>query len=170
MRFGRTFFIIILLFSILETVRLWFIVPTEMASHFNMAGNPDNFVHKLQFFGFQVQTLIVVVGLALVAQILLVILPMQLINLPNREYWLSSEQRPGTVERLSSFLFSLFGSVLLVIHFGFELSVSANLHEPKVFAAQLMLPAIAGFIIYSFFLLFQLTRSFRISPSIERKL
>ena len=49
MRFARAFFIIVLLLCGIETVRLWFLAPDLMASHFNVQGNPDAFVPKLCF-------------------------------------------------------------------------------------------------------------------------
>ena len=53
MRFGRIFFIIVLLFCIFETVRLWNITPAQMASHFDIQGEPDRFSTKAQFFSFE---------------------------------------------------------------------------------------------------------------------
>lgn len=163
MRYARTFFILILLFCIFETVRLWYISPPEMASHFNAQGDPDcSFVPKLQFFIFQVKTALIVVGLGIVTQILLVVVPIQMINIPNREYWLSSEQRDATIDKLSSFVAVLFAAILLMTQATFELAVSANLHTPIHFAAQLMVPVIVGFIIFTFLMLFWLVRSFRL--------
>jgi len=44
----------------------------------------------------------------------------------------------------------------------FELAVSANLHKPIVFAAQLMVPVMSGIFTLSFIMLFWLGRSFRL--------
>jgi uncharacterized membrane protein len=161
MRFARILFIIVLLLCGLETVRLWFITPDLMASHFNIGGSPDAYVPKLRFFAYQAQTVLVVIAASAVIQILPLILPVQWINMRNREYWLSPERRADTVNRLSSFGAALFTIVLLVIQAGFELAVSANLHQPIVFAAPIMLSLIAGFIILSLAMLFWLGRSFR---------
>jgi len=49
-----------------------------------------------------------------------------------------------------------------VVQIGFELSTYANLQATVHFSAQIMLPAIAGFMIFSAMLLFFLTRSFRL--------
>jgi len=160
MRFGKIFFFIMLLLCIFETARLWFLAPAQMASHFNYQGSPDGFMPKMQFFASQVQVALVVIGLGLLMQVLVLVTPVKWINTPNREYWLAPEHRDEMVENLSSFGFALFGAILLVVQVGFELSVYANLQEPVHFAAQIMLPFIAGFIIYSFVLLFLLTRSF----------
>jgi hypothetical protein len=162
MRFGKYLFIIVLLLCIFETARLWFLAPAQMASHFNFQGNPDGFMPKLQFFASQIQVAIVVIGLGVLMQLLVLITPARWINLPNREYWLIPEHHDALMENLSSFGFALFGGILLVVQLGFELSTYANLHAPVHFSAQIMVPAIAGFMIFSMVLLFLLTRSFRI--------
>jgi uncharacterized membrane protein len=162
MRFARIFFVIILVGSVFETARLWSVAPAEMASHFNATGNPDNFVPKFQFFSRQVQTGLMVIGLNLLTQVLLLFLPVELINMPNREYWLAPERREATVDRLSSFVAALFTITLLAMQAGLELSVSANLQKPIIFAAQLMIPVIIGAFALSFMLLFWLSRSFRL--------
>jgi uncharacterized membrane protein len=162
MRFARAIFILALLLCGLETVRLWFIAPDLLASHFNIRGNPDAFVPKPVFFGYQAQTVLVVIAASVAVQILPMILPVTWINIPNREYWLSPERRKATLLRLSSFGAALFTLILIMIQAAFELAVYANLQKPIVFAAQLMVPIIVGFIILTLLMVFWLARSFRL--------
>jgi len=77
MRFGRIFFIIVLLACIFETVRLWTITPAQMASHFDFYGNPDHFSTKQQFFSFEIEAMLAVVGLGLMTQVLVQITPVE---------------------------------------------------------------------------------------------
>src|ERR1700690_678577 len=147
MRYARALFIMVLLGCVLETVRLWFLSPDVMAAHFNIQGNPDRFVSKLEFFGFEAQTLLVVIAAGLVIQVLPFILPVGWMNIRHREYWLSPERRAATVNRLSSFGAALSAVIFLLIQAAFELAVFANLQKPLVFAAQVMTPLIVGFII-----------------------
>jgi len=162
MRLGKYFFLIVLLLCIFETTRLWFLAPARMASHFNFQGNPDGFMPKLQFFVSQIQVALLVIGLSLLMQLVVLVTPARWINLPNRDYWLVPEHHDALMENLSSFGFALFGGILLVVQLGFELSTYANLQAPVHFSAQIMLPVIAGFMIFSVVMLFLLTRSFRI--------
>ena len=167
MRFGRIFFIIVLLFCIFETIRLWNIAPTQMASHFDIQGEPDRFSTKEQFFGFELQTMLVVIGLGVVTQILVLMTPVEWINMkmPNREYWLAPEHRDEIMDRMSSFVAILFGIVALGVQAGFELAVSANLHQPIHFDAQAMLMVIAGLFVATPLMLVWLTISFRVPSS-----
>lgn len=165
MRPSRLVFIFVLLLMTLETIRLWFLSPPTMAAHFNVIGQPDRFVSKADFFSFEIQTVFVVLGLAIVSQILMAIIPVQFINVPNREYWFSSAQRPAALNRLGTFIDVLFISILIVVQAGFELAVSANLRSPMLFDPRTMLLFIAGFVISSLLLLFWLIHSFRIPPT-----
>jgi len=167
MRFGRIFFIIVLLFCIFETVRLWNITPAQMASHFDIQGEPDRFSTKAQFFSFELETMLVVIGLGVVTQILVLMTPVEWINIkmPNREYWLAPEHRDEIMDRMSSFAAILFGIVALGVQAGFELAVSANLHQPIHFDAQAMLMVIAGLLVSTPLMLVWLTISFRVPSS-----
>jgi len=148
MHFGKYFFFIVLLICIFETARLWFLAPAQMASHFNIQGLPDGFMPKAQFSASQIEMSLVVIGLALLMQLLFWVIPAKWINTPNRAYWLVPEHHQELVENLSSFGFALFGIIPLVVQVGFELSVYANLQKPVVFSAQVILPVIAGFFVF----------------------
>jgi len=167
MRFGRTFFVIVLLICVFETVRLWTITPAQMAIHFDIAGNPNRFAAKEEFFGSAVETLLVVVGMGVILQVAVLITPVEWINLrvPNREYWLAPEHRDEVIDRMSSFAAMLFGTILMGIQAGFELAVSANLHQPIVFKAGLMWAVVGGLFVVNGLLLFWLITSFRVPSS-----
>ena len=161
MRFGRVFYISVLLICAFEIVRLWNSVPAQMAAHFDIMGNPDRFVPKTEFFWFQIQTVLVVIGVSIFPQILFLVIPVNLINMPNREYWLAPERRAETVDRLSSFGALMFGIILLAVQVGFELSAYANLQTPIHFNFQwMLLTMLASFSVIGL-LLFQLVVSFR---------
>ncbi len=167
MRFGRNFFIIVLLVCIFESVRLWNIAPAQMASHFDVTGAPNHFTTKAQFFGFEIETMLIVIGMGVGTQIFVLITPVEWINIkmPNREYWLAPEHRDEIIDRISSFVAMLFGIVVLGIQAGFELAVSANLHQPIVFDAQMMFMVIAGLFLATILMLFWMMISFRIPAS-----
>lgn len=162
MRFAKLFFILVLVICVFEMIRLWGVSPAQMAAHFNAEGIPDRFTSRLQFFGFQVRTVALVTVLGFLAQVLIRILPLEWMNLPNRSYWLAAEHRAAISDRLSSFAAMLFAIILLTILAGFELAVSANLQQPVIFQAQIMVPIMVGFLIVSLLMLFWLVRSFQI--------
>ena len=161
MRSGRIFYIIALLICIFETARLWNISPGQMAAHFNIQGNPDRFVSKAEFFWFELQTIMVVIGTSIPLQLLFTFLPQNLINIPNREYWLAPERHDETINRLNSFSAMMFGVILLTIHAVFEISVYANLQTQIFFNAKLMLFFIGASFAVIGWMLFRLIASLR---------
>jgi serine/threonine-protein kinase len=138
MRIGRILFIIVLFFCFFEMTRLWSIMPDPMAAHFNIAGNADRFAPKAEAFRFQLQTLLIVTLVSLPVQALFLVLPPEIVNMPNRAYWLAPERRKETMGRLSDFGSLMFAVILLTVQAAFELSAYANLQTPIVFNARLM--------------------------------
>ena len=162
MRFGRTFYIAVLLLCLFEMARLWLITPDQMAAHFNAQGLPDRFAPKAEFFWFQAQTLLVVILVSLPLQVLFLVLPPNLINMPNREFWLAPERREETIGRLNSFGAMLFGVIALMIQTAFEISAYANLRTPIQFDAGLMGAIMVTGMVVIGLLLMQLLISFRL--------
>ena len=164
MRTGRIFYAIVILICVFEIARLWGIAPSQMAAHFDIQGNPDRFVSRAEFFWYQIQTVLVVIGVSIPLQVIFLVLPANLINMPNREYWLAPERRDETIGRLTSFAAMMFGIILLAVQAGFELSVKANLQTPIVFNAQWMLLTMTVAFIAIGLMLFLLIASFRLPP------
>jgi uncharacterized membrane protein len=165
MRFGRIFYLIVIVFCVFEMARLWNISPERMAAHFDFQGAPDRFVPKAEFFWYQIQTLAVTILVSLLPQTLFLILPPHLINMPNREYWLAPERRVETVGRLNSFGAMMFAIILLAIQAVFEISAYANLQTPIMFNARLMFMVMAASFIGIGVMLLQLMNSFRLPSS-----
>lgn len=161
MRFGRVFYVIVVLICIFEFARLWSITPPQLAAHFDVQGNPDRFVPKAEFFWFQIQTMLMVIVVSLVLQVVPLLLPVSLIHMPNRAYWLAPERRAQTVNRLSSFAAMMFGVILLVVQAGFELAAYANLQTPILFQAHWMLAALVICLLVIGVLLIRLVSSFQ---------
>ena len=162
MRFGKVFYVIVLLICLFEIARLWNIVPPQMAAHFDIHGNPNHFVSKAEFFWYQIQTVVILMIVSLLPHVLFLVLPVSLINIPNRAYWLAPERRKETVSRLSSFVALTFGVILLAVQAAFEISAYANLQSPISFNAQLLLRIMLAALIIIGVLLFQLLLSFRL--------
>jgi len=105
-------------------------LPPEMASHFGPGGTPNGFSSRGTYTTLM---LCMVVGVPLIVAStarLTTVLPVELINLPNREYWLAPERRAATLEALSSLSTAFALAVALFLCFGHWLVVRANAVEP----------------------------------------
>lgn len=99
-----------------------------MASHFNPRGIANGWSSKQSFF--EIFAWMTVLGAVLVFGMpkIIEVMPRQLINLPNKEYWLGPEQMAGSLEFLNGW-FAWFGcAVYGVIVVAFDYALRANLH------------------------------------------
>ena len=104
------------------------LLPSVMASHFDARGIPNGWSSKQTFS--EIFAWMTVLGAVLVFGMpkIIAVTPMQLINLPNKQYWLGPEQRAASLEFLSGW-FAWFGcAVYAVIVVAFDYAVQANLH------------------------------------------
>ena len=123
-------------------------MPDVVASHFNGRGVPNGWQTKSAFFAvfLGVGILSAVVGFG-VPRIIAVV-PPQLINLPNKRYWLAPEHFAETTEFLKAY-FAWFGCALfLVMIFTFDYAIQSNLHPDNRPDASRMWYVLTGFLVY----------------------
>jgi uncharacterized membrane protein len=89
-------------------------LPETVACHFGADGLPNGWMAKPYYAAFTlgIGTFFVVIGLAvpwLTRQ-----LPAEMINLPNKEYWLTPERRAATARAMSHWLRVVFAATLLL--------------------------------------------------------
>lgn len=103
-------------------------LPQVVASHFNAQGLPNGWETKSAFLGVFAGALVIAAIVGLGAPLLIKTLPVQLINLPNKQQWLSPELRDSTLDYMSSW-FAWFGcGLLLLLILVFNYAVEWNLH------------------------------------------
>jgi uncharacterized membrane protein len=123
-------------------------MPGVVASHFNGRGAPNGWQTKSAFFGLLVamSVLAAVVGFGIPRIIAAV--PPQLINLPNKRYWLAPEHLAETMEFMNVH-FAWFGcAVFLVMILTFDYAVQSNLHPGNRPDASRMWYILAGFFMF----------------------
>jgi len=102
-------------------------LPERLASHFDIAGNPDGWSSKGAFFAIFAVGMLVVAFVFLGIALLIPRLPHSLINLPRKDYWLAPERRRETwdfiARRLIEFTFAIQVFFVGIL----QLSIQANL-------------------------------------------
>ena len=132
-------------------------LPDVVASHFGARGTPNSWQSKPVFFGFFVGSLALSAFIAFALPRFIGAMPIQLVNLPNKNYWLAPERRAASLDILGSY-FALFGCAIFVVMIvAFEYASRSNLHpETRSDVAHLWYTFI-GFLV---FLIVWLTRLF----------
>jgi len=123
-------------------------LPDVVASHFNGRGAPNGWQTKSGFFAVfvGVSALATVIGFGIPR--IISVVPPHLINLPNKQYWLSPERLAETQAFLNNY-FAWFGcAVFLVIILTFDYAIQSNLHPENRPDVSRMWYILAGFLAF----------------------
>ena len=148
-RLPKLIFVLLVLYAAIHFSYYYPQLPGVVASHFSGRGMPNGWQTKSAFFGVfvGVSVLAAVVGFG-VPRIIAAV-PPQLINLPNKQYWLAPEHLAETLEFLSVY-FAWFGcAVLLIMIFTFDYAIQSNLHPDNRPSASRMWYILAGFLVFA---------------------
>ena len=131
-------------------------LPPVLASHFGPGGEPNGFSGRTTYTAIM---LVMVVGVPLlVASTARIVrgLPIGLVNLPNREYWLAPERRADSLEALSSLNTAFALAVVLFLCFVHWLIVLSNAVQPARMPETTFFVGLAAFgavvLVWLFFL------------------
>lgn len=127
-RLPKIIFVLLALYAAVHFSSVYPQLPNVVASHFNGRGAPNGWQTKQAFVGVFVGVGVLAAVIGLVIPRIIAAVPAQLINLPNKSYWLAPEHRQETMAFLNSY-FAWFGcGVFLLILLTFDYAVQVNLH------------------------------------------
>ena len=125
-------------------------LPDVVASHFNGRGVANGWQSKSAFFGLFVAMSVLAAAVGFGIPRIIATLPPQLINLPNKRYWLAPEHLAETMEFLGAY-FAWFGcAVLLIMILTFDYAIQSNLHpnnRPDISRLWYILAGFSAFIV-----------------------
>jgi len=153
-------FLGICLLCLLQVWHYYPLLPDHVASHFGPSGKPDSWSTKTSFLYFY---LFVIIGLAIFLSLiglLMAKIPVQLINLPNKDYWLAAPRRQTTLDTLSCAFFYFASATMVLLLDMFYQTFQVQLGKAKI----LTHPVLSLGIYISFtiiFTVFLLVRFFR---------
>ena len=107
-------FIVLLLLCLGQAAYYYPLLPDRVASHFGASGQPDAWSSKESFVKIYFIVVVFIVLLFPGIGLMLRKIPTSLMNLPNKDYWLSPERSQDTIDVLSR-QFLWFGSATLML-------------------------------------------------------
>jgi uncharacterized membrane protein len=130
-RLPSAVFVVLAFVGFLQARRFAATMPPVLATHFGGSGAPNGWQTQSQFFVLEVVLLGLCLLLAFGIPRLIGALPISLVNVPNKEYWLAPERREDTIAFFKA-QFAWFGcaflAFLLVVN---QLVFKANQTLPR---------------------------------------
>ena len=124
-------FVFLVFVGFLQARKFAATMPPVMATHFGGSGAPNGWQTQSQFFVLEIALLGVCLLLAFGIPRLIGVLPISLVNVSNKEYWLAPERREETLAFFRA-QFAWFGcgflAFLLVVN---QLVYKANQTQPR---------------------------------------
>jgi uncharacterized membrane protein len=154
------------LFFVLTLVAAWQYayysprLPEVLASHFAANGAVNGWQSKSAFFTLELFIVVLAAAVGFGVPRIIAALPVSLINLPNKKFWLSAERRDETMAYMRAWS-AWFGCALLAfLLFVMELAFRANLRTPPRFDNAAFIPALLAFFTFDTVLLLRMILHF----------
>ena len=123
-------------------------LPEMLGSHFAGNGAVNGWQSKGVFFSIELAVVVLAAVVGFGIPRIIGAMPVSLINLPNKEFWLGPERRENTLFYIRAWL-AWFGCGLLAfLLFVMELAFRANLQIPPHFNNAAFIPALLAFIVF----------------------
>lgn len=163
-RIPRLIFILLALYAAIHFSYYYPQLPGVVASHFNGRGVANGWQTKSAFFGVfvGVSVLAAVIGFGIPRIIGAV--PPQLINLPNKRYWLAPEHLAETLEILNTYFAWFSCAIYLIMILTFDYAIQSNRHPDNRPDPSRMWYILAGFLAFTLVWIVRLLAKFLRTP------
>ena len=138
--------------------------PGILGSHFAGSGFVNGWQTKIAFLSTELSMIVLATVVSFGIPRIIAAVPVSLINLPHKVYWLAPEQREDTLAYIRGWS-AWFGCGLLAfLLFVMELVFRANLRTPPQFNNAAFVPALLAFVIFDTVLALRLILHFSRTP------
>lgn len=141
--FASWVFLVVLGLAVWHLVHYYPLMPERMASHFGAGGKADGWSGKDEFFVLMGVMLTVMAGMFGGLALAIPALPVSLVNIPNREYYLSPENRERTYGIIVSFMLWFGAATTAFMILVADQTFHANLEEPHRLGDGFMIGLVA---------------------------
>jgi Protein of unknown function (DUF1648) len=147
-RLPSSIFLVLALVGAMQYVYYAPRLPEIVASHFGISGVVNGWQTKTAFFSIELVIILLATLISFGVPGLIEAMPVSLINLPHKEFWLGPERREDTLSYIRTWS-AWFGCGLLAfLLFVMELVFRANLQTPPQFNNAAFVPALLAFVVF----------------------
>lgn len=148
-RLPKLIFVLLVLYAAMHFSYYYPQLPPVVASHFDKHGVPNGWETKPAFFGVFVGVSVLAVMIGFGIPSMISALPVQLINLPNKSYWLAPEHLAETTEFLKAYFAWFACAIYMIMILTFDYAIQSNLHPENPPNPARMWYILAGFLIFT---------------------
>lgn len=139
-------------------------IPEVLGSHFARGGFVNGWQTKAAFYSTELAMIVLATIVSFGIPRIIAAMPVSLINLPRKEYWLANERREDTLAYIRVWS-AWFGCGLLAfLLFVMELAFRANLRTPPQFDNAAFVPSLLAFVAFDTMLVIRLILHFSRTP------
>jgi uncharacterized membrane protein len=146
---------LLIAFAVVQSGYYYPQLPETVATHFNSAGEPNGWASKTSFFLLYIGMLAIVAGVFLVLPARLASIPLWMVNLPNKKYWLAPARSKESIEIIRREMLVLGCATLIFLICIIQLVIEANVN------GTFRLSSSTVWILLSVFLAFTVVWTFR---------
>jgi uncharacterized membrane protein len=147
-RWPKIVFVAFVVIAAADAYHCYPLLPACMASHFDRAGNANNWQPKQAFFTFYAAVTMLALVIGFVTPRIIGVLPASMINLPQKDYWLAPERRAETMVFFET-QFGWFGCALYFLAVCvFAEAMRANLRTPPRVSGAAMIFLLGAFVAF----------------------
>lgn len=148
-RLPKLIFTLLVLYAAIHFSYYYRQLPPVVASHFNAQGAVTGWQTKSAFFSLFVTVSVLIVLVGFVIPKIIGALPAQLINVPNKKYWLAPEHRVETIEFLNAYFAWFACALYLIMILTFDYAIRSNLEREHPPDPAQMWYVLAGFVLFT---------------------
>ena len=126
-RVGEKCFWLLVVATVLHMIYYYPLLPDRVASHFDGSGRPNGWSGKNTFFSIYAAVVILLAFIQIMTRLSSAKMPVSLINLPNRDYWLAPERRAESMAVLMKYLSVFWSATLFFLMGTMQLAIEVNL-------------------------------------------
>jgi uncharacterized membrane protein len=123
-------------------------LPEVLGSHFAGNGAVNGWQSKAAFFSTELAVVVLAAVVGFGIPRIIGAMPVSLINLPNKEFWLTPEGRAETLGYLQMHMASFGCALLAFLLFVMELVFRANLQSPPRLSSVAFVPGLVVFLVF----------------------